>query len=66
MDKEQIDLENAIDNVYNFFKYGAPISKVHVDELKRIHQRTRSVAFWNYVRKIGGDSFYIAVEEMLK
>ena len=59
------DMENAVDNAFNDFKYINEICQI--DYLKETKPKVRSTEFWNYVQKLDKEAlgFRDAIEKAL-
>ncbi len=67
MTPEEIDMQNALDNVISDFQAKGRIeNKAHIEFIRDAYKKVPDSMMRNYAREMGGDSFVNAVDLILK
>ncbi len=64
---EEIDMENALDNVIDEFKVSGKIENgMHIDYIREAYKHVNSSMMRDYARKIGGQGFVNEIDKICR
>lgn len=67
MTPEEIDMQNAIDNVKNEYDaHGMIKNVIHIDFIKEAYKKVSGSMMRNYAREIGGQAFVDEIDRICR